>query len=95
MKMLIDDLKIDTIVAGFNGGVFVKPDLTVIQSRFISRAAAARALEVIGQQKLVACLRSAGGASRRAFIQPASVQINRQQYLDPKLLIRPSRFDLI
>jgi hydroxymethylpyrimidine pyrophosphatase-like HAD family hydrolase len=35
MKMLIDDLKIDTIVAGFNGGVFVKPDLTVIQSRFI------------------------------------------------------------
>jgi HAD superfamily hydrolase (TIGR01484 family) len=56
MKMLIDDLKIDTIVAGFNGGVFVKPDLTVIQSRFISRAAAARALEVIGQHKLVAWL---------------------------------------
>ena len=56
MKMLIDDLKIDTIVAGFNGGVFVKPDLTLIQSRFISRAAAARALEVIGQHKLVAWL---------------------------------------
>ena len=56
MKMLIDDLKIDTIVAGFNGGVFVKPDLTVIQSRFISRAAAARALEVIGQHKLVGWL---------------------------------------
>ena len=48
MKMLIDDLKIDTIVAGFNGGVFVNPDLTVIQSRFISRAAAVRSLEVIG-----------------------------------------------
>ena len=56
MKMLIDDLKIDTIVAGFNGGVFVKPDLMVIQSRFISRAVAARALEAIGQHKLVGWL---------------------------------------
>jgi Cof subfamily protein (haloacid dehalogenase superfamily) len=56
MKMLIDDLKIDTIVAGFNGGVFVDPDLTVIQSRFISRAAAERALEVIDQHKLVGWL---------------------------------------
>ena len=56
MKRLIDDLKIDTIVAGFNGGIFVKPDLTVIQSRFISRAAAGRALEVIDQHKLVGWL---------------------------------------
>jgi Cof subfamily protein (haloacid dehalogenase superfamily) len=56
MKMLIDDLKIDTVVAGFNGGVFVNPDLTVIQSRFIPRAVAARALEVIGQHKLVGWL---------------------------------------
>ena len=56
MKMLIDELKIDTIVAGFNGGVFVRPDLTVIQSRFISRSVASRALEVIRQRKLVGWL---------------------------------------
>jgi len=56
MKMLIDDLKIDTIVAGFNGGVFVKPDLTVIQSRLISPAIAVRALEMMGQHKLVGWL---------------------------------------
>ena len=56
MKMLIDDLKIDTIVAGFNGGVFVRPDLTVIQARFISRAVATRALELIGEHKLVGWL---------------------------------------
>jgi Cof subfamily protein (haloacid dehalogenase superfamily) len=54
MKMLIDDLKIDTIVAGFNGGVFVKPDLTVIQARFIPREVAALALEIIGQHELAA-----------------------------------------
>jgi Cof subfamily protein (haloacid dehalogenase superfamily) len=56
MKMLIDDLKIDTVVAGFNGGVFVKPDLKVIQARFIPRAVAARALELIGEHGLVAWL---------------------------------------
>ena len=59
MKMLIDDLKIDTVVAGFNGGVFVNPDLTVIQSRFISRAAAAHALKVIDEHKLVGWLYTA------------------------------------
>jgi Cof subfamily protein (haloacid dehalogenase superfamily) len=59
MKMLIDDLKIDTVVAGFNGGVFVNPDLTVIQSRFISRAAAARALKVIDEHKMVGWLYTA------------------------------------
>jgi hydroxymethylpyrimidine pyrophosphatase-like HAD family hydrolase len=71
MKMLIDDLKIDTIVAGFNGGVFVNPGLSMIQSRFISRAAAAHALEVIepAQTHRVAlyrdrlvCARSSGSA---------------------------------
>jgi Cof subfamily protein (haloacid dehalogenase superfamily) len=56
MKMLIDDLKIDTVVSGFNGGVFVTPDLAVIQSRFISRAAATRALKMIGEHKLVGWL---------------------------------------
>jgi Cof subfamily protein (haloacid dehalogenase superfamily) len=56
MKMLIEDLKIDTIVAGFNGGVFVKPDLTVISSRFISRAAATRALDLIKKNKLAGWL---------------------------------------
>jgi Cof subfamily protein (haloacid dehalogenase superfamily) len=59
MKMLIDDLKIDTVVGGFNGGVFVNPDLTVIQSRFISRAAAARALKVIDEHKMVGWLYTA------------------------------------
>jgi Cof subfamily protein (haloacid dehalogenase superfamily) len=59
MKSLIDDLKIDSVVAGFNGGVFVTPDLTVIQSRFISRAAATQALESIAQHKLVGWLYTA------------------------------------
>lgn len=41
MKVIIDDLNVDTIIAGFNGGLFVKPDFTVVLSRFVSRGAAA------------------------------------------------------
>jgi Cof subfamily protein (haloacid dehalogenase superfamily) len=59
MKRVIDDLKIDTVTGGFNGGVFVNPDLGVIQSRFIARPAATRALEVITEHKLVGWLYSA------------------------------------
>ena len=33
MAMLIDPLALRTPIAGFNGGVFVKPDLSVIEPR--------------------------------------------------------------
>ena len=32
MVMLTDPLRIDTAIAAFNGGIFVEPDLTVIDS---------------------------------------------------------------
>lgn len=56
MKMIVDGLNIDTIIAGFNGGLFVKPDFTVVLSRFVSRAASTHALELIREHKLVAWL---------------------------------------
>lgn len=56
MKMIIDDLNIDTIIAGFDGGLFVKPDFTVVLSRFVSRPAATRALELIREHKLASWL---------------------------------------
>src|SRR5512143_3567331 len=30
MKMIVDEFNIETIIAGFNGGLFVKPDFTVV-----------------------------------------------------------------
>ncbi len=36
MRMLIEPLAIDTPVAGFNGGVFVRPDMSVIESRLLA-----------------------------------------------------------
>jgi Cof subfamily protein (haloacid dehalogenase superfamily) len=47
MTMLIDPLALRTPIAGFNGGIFVKPDMTVIEEHVLSPEAARRALEVI------------------------------------------------
>jgi Cof subfamily protein (haloacid dehalogenase superfamily) len=56
MKMLIDPLELKTPVAGFNGGVFTHPDLSVIESRTISPEAAAQTLAIIKKHGLVAWL---------------------------------------
>src|SRR5580658_9167240 len=47
MKMVNDALHLDTPIAGFNGGVFVQPDWTVIASHLLAPEAAARAVEII------------------------------------------------
>ncbi len=48
MKMLVAPLKIDTAIAGFNGGVTTKPDLeTVIDSHDLSPADAKKAVEFL------------------------------------------------
>ncbi len=59
MKMLIDPLELQTPVAGFNGGVFTHPDLSVITARTIEAATAAHALELIKKHDLVAWLYTA------------------------------------
>ncbi len=47
MSMLVEPLALDTPIAGFNGGVFVNPDLSVIESRTLSPDAAAKTLKLI------------------------------------------------
>src|SRR5271165_6762033 len=49
MAMLIDPLALRTPVAGFNGGIFVKPDMTVIEEHVLPADIARRAVEVIGR----------------------------------------------
>jgi Cof subfamily protein (haloacid dehalogenase superfamily) len=56
MKMVIEDLKIETPIAGFNGGIFVRPDFSVLARRLIPAETAARTIEVIRAHKLVAWL---------------------------------------
>jgi Cof subfamily protein (haloacid dehalogenase superfamily) len=52
MSMLIEPLDLKTAIAGFNGGVFVNPDLSVIESRTLDPAAAKQALDLILGQGL-------------------------------------------
>src|SRR5271154_2964312 len=52
MAMLIDPLALRTPVAGFNGGIFVKPDMTIMEEHVLAADAAKRALEIILKNKM-------------------------------------------
>jgi Cof subfamily protein (haloacid dehalogenase superfamily) len=47
MSMLIDPLALRTPVSGFNGGILVKPDMTILEQHVLAGDAARRALEVV------------------------------------------------
>jgi Cof subfamily protein (haloacid dehalogenase superfamily) len=47
MAMLLKPLNLRTPIAGFNGGIFVKPDMTVIAEHVLGTQTAKRALEAI------------------------------------------------
>jgi Cof subfamily protein (haloacid dehalogenase superfamily) len=47
MAMILDTLKLDTPIAGFNGGLFVKPDLSILKQQTLPTNVAGRALELI------------------------------------------------
>jgi hypothetical protein len=47
MAMLFDALKLDTPIAGFNGGLFVKPDLSIIEQKTLPEDVAAKSIELI------------------------------------------------
>ncbi|HZK99651.1 MAG TPA: Cof-type HAD-IIB family hydrolase [Caulobacteraceae bacterium] len=47
MKMLIEPLGLEGAIAGFNGGVLVNPDLTVIESHTLDPTAARKTLDLI------------------------------------------------
>ena len=47
MAMLTGPLRLSTPIAGFNGGLFVKPDMTIIESHTLDPAAARKAADMI------------------------------------------------
>jgi Cof subfamily protein (haloacid dehalogenase superfamily) len=52
MSMLIKPLNLQGAIAGFNGGVFVNPDLSVIESHTLDPATARQTLELLLDRKL-------------------------------------------
>ncbi|MCE2565613.1 Cof-type HAD-IIB family hydrolase [Komagataeibacter sp. FNDCF1] len=51
MKMVIDPLKISEPIAGFNGGMMVRPDFTVIEARTLPADTARRVIGIIRDHK--------------------------------------------
>ena len=47
MSMFVEPLALDTPIAGFNGGVFVHPDLSVIEERVLAPDVAKQAMDII------------------------------------------------
>lgn len=56
MAMLLGALKLDTPIAGFNGGAFVNPDLSPIEARTLPREVAEETIRMIGEAGLDAWL---------------------------------------
>jgi Cof subfamily protein (haloacid dehalogenase superfamily) len=52
MAMLFDPLELDTPIAGFNGGLFVKRDLTVLEQKTVPVDVAKEALDLIRKHGL-------------------------------------------
>jgi hypothetical protein len=47
MAMLIEPLGLETPIAGFNGGLFVRPDLSILEERSLAPDVAARTVDLI------------------------------------------------
>jgi Cof subfamily protein (haloacid dehalogenase superfamily) len=48
MSMLIEPLQLSTPIAGFNGGVFARPDMSVIEQRLIPDDVTPQVIELLG-----------------------------------------------
>ena len=59
MAMLVEPLALTSPIAGFNGGVFTHPDLSVIETRALAPAVARQAIDIIRNHRMDAWLYTA------------------------------------
>jgi Cof subfamily protein (haloacid dehalogenase superfamily) len=52
MKMLIDQLQLQDPITAFNGGLFVRPDLSVVREQLVPAAAAQSVIDILSNDKL-------------------------------------------
>src|SRR5499427_6394904 len=52
MAMLLDALRLDTPIAGFNGGLFVKPDLSILEQKTLPDDVARQAIDLMREHRL-------------------------------------------
>jgi Cof subfamily protein (haloacid dehalogenase superfamily) len=56
MSMLVDPLALTEPIAGFNGGAYVAPDMSVLETHTLAAEASSKAVEMLGQLGLDAWL---------------------------------------
>jgi Cof subfamily protein (haloacid dehalogenase superfamily) len=77
MKMLVDVLRHAEFIAGFNGGVIIRPDLSVVAKKLLPAEAAQQAVQIIEQHKLDVWLYT----EREWFIRnPEAPHVAREQW---------------
>ncbi|SKA30382.1 hypothetical protein SAMN02745126_04957 [Enhydrobacter aerosaccus] len=77
MRMFVEPLKLASPIAGFNGGAYVKPDLTLIEDRTLDPEVARRTLGLLETQGVDAWLFSEG----RWFVRnPNGPKIAREEH---------------
>jgi len=54
MTMLVEPLALTTIIPGFNGGMFVRPDMTLVEQHTLPASVAARVIETVDAHGLPA-----------------------------------------
>jgi Cof subfamily protein (haloacid dehalogenase superfamily) len=52
MKMLVDDLQLHDPITAFNGGMFVRPDLSIIRENLLPREAVQPVIDILMNHKL-------------------------------------------
>jgi Cof subfamily protein (haloacid dehalogenase superfamily) len=77
MAMLIEPLALQTPIAGFNGGLFVHPDLTIIEERELAPDVAKQAFDVILKHELDAWVYSGNDWLVR---DPAAPHVDREAW---------------
>jgi Cof subfamily protein (haloacid dehalogenase superfamily) len=86
MKMLFEPLRITTPIAGFNGGLFVKPDLGIIESRTLDPEAAMKVVELIAKAGLDVWVYSGDDWLLRDIDAPHREQEEHTVQFPPKLV---------
>ena len=77
MAMLIEPLALHSPIAGFNGGVFVNPDMTIIERHALPADVAARALDTIQHHAMDAWLYN---GSQWFVTDPKAPHVAREQW---------------
>ncbi len=89
--MLVEPLKLQGVIAGFNGGVYVNPDQSVILSRTLDPGAARKAYDAIRDHKLDAWVYTAEDWMIRDPAAPHVDREGRTVQFGPKVVPDPAK----